>query len=520
MNDPDAALPSQPTNVYILFEATTMSSDPLSCNYAGVHMLDDVPKYVVAGTSYRSQDGEFREFVYTWEAFSEEVSQIDLERAVLDRIESGELVLTTKVFTEEEDNSVVEFVESSRLNVKTFMLCWDRVRRITPNHANLAYQKIFAPRPDNIDQDYNESTVDQTDQSNHKHPVGHTIGQKIIPLSRADLCEVDDIRQPVWRECYIGRLAAGLTGEYFPKVSKWRFIYGASEELFDNQAMKNKYLEALTDNISTNIGGPTDRKPKPILYSDAAICIFMEHVGNTWRDLPDLIKSQSFDPEIFGANFPKYAHSVVSSLLVLNVKLGVVHGDLHTNNIMMDSDRKSSNTPVIIDFSRAVITDQATLEKDFTEEFIQSLHLSQYNQLYSLLAKFFGPMTTRFKDQLDTLRDDVPLLCKIISPIDVYILMSNVKVMLDVSRGDTKSHPIYDQRLDVSQGDTKSHPIIDQRLDVSRGDTQESSSNTVDDLLDTLIEASGKAVVENLLKYKDGGEIGWANESILRLISI
>lgn len=498
--------------------------------------------YVCTGPTYRSQDGEYRARLITWEQFlavynkySEEFELI--EEAVLKRLESGKLDFQTdfyypegyKINTREFEDSI----NTMRLPIKLYILCWiydfyQIYTKSIENHVNPAYQYIMYQTEDipilesilaklgrdgywkmqsRVSKYY--TNVDKPDY-NIQEPQ---CGQKIFPLTVFEAIRREDINFNVWREIYITNMAANLVlntiSPSFPFIIDWFYIQNAHAGLYDNISMHDKYLHSsIATDVSTQIKNidkynyvNQDRKKGPIsnkfmrlsrtmqksmIYADSdirltnlALCVTSEYVGRTLRDIPALIVNKEHQPGLelaftdYGI-FTRHMFEFVYSFYCMNTKIGIMHGDLHMNNatisrlyIMIDPNNKPyMKDPriayivgndvyafshfglfsTIIDFSRAIIGDYDKLEHEFSPRFAELYFKEQRIRIMYMIYHYFPDIMKKYQEKLEALLlTNFPLMFKILTAVDTYVIMSNIAAMFSIddafTRGQIKIAP-------------------------------------------------------------------------------
>jgi hypothetical protein len=195
------------------------------------------------------------------------------------------------------------------------------------------------------------------------------------------------------------------------------------------------------------------------------LCGTGEYVGRTMRDIPTLVATGDYYPglELAFTNtdtFYKHMFEYVYSFYCMNMQ-GVIHGDVHLNNVtimrlyrLLDPAGKPY-TPgakvcymvgdtsyvfphhglfsCIIDFSRAILGDEEQLCKDFGQTFTADYMKRQKDRVLALLFVFFPKTLERYRNGVEGLLiSNFPLMFKIISALDVYVLMSNIKTMTEI----------------------------------------------------------------------------------------
>lgn len=389
--------------------------------------------------------------------------------------------------------------------------------------------------------------------------------QKIFPMSIIEAIRTEDINFNVWREIYtsalVSNLVINLISPSFPVISNWFYIQNSSERLFDNSAIHMRFSDSnLAHEISENLRDINtlnyiDRKKskgyinskfhklsraicKGIVYADSdiqltdlSVCVLMENVGRTLRDLPALIVANDnihASKEAFTDFnlFSKHLFEYIYALFCANEKCGIMHGDLHMNNVTLyrlyyaeamqkDCDlwfSKGKSPAVayyvdnkmycfkhtgmfssIIDFSRCIIGNYQRIEREFSTNFADRYFLEQRIRVIHMLYQHFPEVVEKYRDKIEKLlTDKFEMMFKIISALDSYTLCYNIKNMF-----------IENESFAISKA---KHIGIDPR--------------TLK-LLDSIIAKSSKLVhdgFDNVLsgKYQTPEDVEWANLEIIR----
>ncbi len=308
-------------------------------------------------------------------------------------------------------------------------------------------------------------------------------------------------------------LVLNLISPSFAFMSNWFYIHNTRRELFDNPAMHEKYDESeLATKISTKLrntdrynyvdmdksNNPINNKfmklsksiQKSTVYSDAhirltdmAICMTSEYVGRTIMDLPALANSAV---GVKGMNkfftdkgvFSKQIFEFIYGFYCMNSKVGVIHGDVHINNATIYTLYDFASVPslegstaayhvngntylfphvglisMIIDFSRSIVGDYDRLEHEFGPRYTSLYFKNQKVRLLQLIYNHFPKIAKMYEDNLEILLDTkFPLMFKILTAIDPYILMTNITTMLNVDKvftsGDIKISPDFIELLE------------------------------------------------------------------------
>jgi hypothetical protein len=288
-------------------------------------------------------------------------------------------------------------------------------------------------------------------------------------------------------------LVLNLISPSFPFINNWFYIQSAHGGLFDNIAMHDKYAHSsIAENISSQLKNTdklnyvnNDRTKgfisnkfaklsralqKSIVYADSdirltelAVCMTSEYVGRTLRDLPILIANKEHLPGLdlsFTDThiFTKHMFEYVYAFYCMNSKIGMMHGDLHMNNatigrlyhmtnkknipyvkdphiaFIIDSEvymfKHVGLFSIIIDFSRAILGDHARLEHEFSERFAEQYFKDQRTRVLQMIYHYFPKLMNKYKDKIEVLlTNSYPLMFKILTAIDTYVIMSNIAAM-------------------------------------------------------------------------------------------
>lgn len=304
-------------------------------------------------------------------------------------------------------------------------------------------------------------------------------------------------------------LVLNLISPSFPFINNWFYIQNAHGGLFDNIAMHDKYAHSsVATNISTQLKNTDklnytngDRKKgllnnkfarlsrsiqKSIVYADSeirltdlAVCMTSEYVGRTLRDLPALIVNKEHLPGLDLAFtdthiFSKHMFEYVYSFYCMNSKIGIMHGDLHMNNATISRlyhMTNEKNVPymtnphvayivddltyifphvglfgTIIDFSRAILGDYRRVEHEFSETFAELYFKEQRGRVLHMIYYYFPKLMDKYRDKIEALLlSAYPLMFKILTAADTYVIMSNIGAMFAIddafTRGKIKIAP-------------------------------------------------------------------------------
>ena len=554
---------------------------------------------------YRHRFIRYDQFVQAIEKYNATFSKV--EELVVNKLDSGRMQFYADFYYPESCNvdakHMNEFVNNTRIAIKLYIIAWIRDYhyihlKIPENHMNPAYQYIIY-QPEDLGV-YNEIRSTLTDYE-YENMIKHctlyyqdinegeknvqrlSCGQKIFPLTVIESIRGDDINYSVWREMYttnlVSNLVLNMVCPSFPFIGSWFYIQNSHAGLFDNIAMFEKYKHSdIANEVSRQLRevdkynyysrdkqqGAISAKflqlskniNKSIVYADSeirltnlSVCVTSEYVGRTLRDIPGIIMQGQHEHGldlIFTSEdvFCKHMFEYVYAFYCMNTRLGIVHGDLHMNNVtvfrlytMVNPDGKLLiNNPVImyilaaadkigggkntqntqsvksakntetasyvfphngifsmiIDLSRAVIGDVKRLENEFGALYAEAYFRDQQNRLLHIINNNFPEIIESSRATVVRLvMENFPLVFKILSCVDVFTVMSNIKAMFSVD--DISTH-----------GNIKLAKGIDGRLD-------------------KLISLSSQLFHENINKAIRGDitspdDIEWPNSVILRTV--
>jgi hypothetical protein len=329
----------------------------------------------------------------------------------------------------------------------------------------------------------------------------YALGQKLRPLNVSEVQEPFNIKYQAWREIffnqYVNDLIANFISPNFPLFIDWFYIKNSKKGLFDNEQQynkleyserseiivrklretqrltymsdwfrnknKSKYLNDVFKSLDHKIDSPIDFTKNNLMMSNVTLGYIIEYVGRTFADILILNKSKVWTTKVRDilnnhSVFKKYIFDVIYGLLSMNMKMGMMQGDLHTNNVTIKTNNNAVITDknphalykifdyyfimphwgtysCIIDFSRGIIIpenikDRLSIFKNSDEylEFIDDQTeriIKKYQDVFPSFAK------TNSERILDMIHNNFEKFFKVFTAMDIYDFSSKLEKYLD-----------------------------------------------------------------------------------------
>jgi hypothetical protein len=330
-------------------------------------------------------------------------------------------------------------------------------------------------------------------------------GQKIIPLRAKELEELENIRYDTWREIYVGQrmgdLVINCISPSFPIFKDYTLLRADPQEakdFYDNPVnhikmdhsevaatvvreledvrrktfvidpfkKKELYVSYKFEGLSHTIEIPMDYAEKNLIMSNYSVCMLNENVGRTFGDLPNIMQNRVMQIRIgpiFASRlmFSKYVFEYVYGLYCMNYHMGVIHTDLHVNNVttfdkvkLMNIDTGAVQPPnvnphivygvhdayyvfphtgrygSIIDFSRGIISEEK-LHEQFPKRTAKGIVEKEKKRILSkyemLLPDFYRDNESALKAAVE---EKFAVVFKLFSAIDMYIFSQGAAQMI------------------------------------------------------------------------------------------
>ncbi len=343
--------------------------------------------YITVSPTFESRDGEYRRRMIPLTSFLKHCEEYadalaPFEEAVLDMVNDSRLDFHTETF------GIDAIFPQSRipilaLSVALMLDLWDNKKTLIAVHVQKYYTELIstiaASHPSlltlskTFDRDAKWPFV-----SNSKEPQAAKCGVKMVPMYTREVNLPFDMNLGAWRELEVTKAVGDLVISYvspaFSFFNQWTYIEKIRPALFENAAMRERFARgaamresvkalresrcALSGDCATDfpVLGPEQRTyhteelsaqlyesleyaQSHLLMSDVALVQTGEDVGRTLYSWPIWARRDPVVPpsclRVLGddASFARLLFDYVYGAHCLHERLGVVHGDLHANNL-------------------------------------------------------------------------------------------------------------------------------------------------------------------------------------------
>lgn len=366
-------------------------------------------------------------------------------------------------------------------------------------------------------------------------------GQKIIPLHVKEIEQVGEIKHKTWKELYIGKLVGDLCingiSAAFPIFGNWFLIKANEKSLYDNAISHIKfdhsliaddivkqleqsrrgtytydnneevYLSVSMETLSGSIEYPMKYAEKEIVMSPYALCVVNEYVGSTFADYSTKLRNEETliyeIGNIFGDYmvFSKYIFEYIYGFYCMNYHLGIIHSDVHLNNITLYLVKRfrdpvhqktfidsayivydmSDHTHIldiymvphygrysnIIDFSRVFLSEEHVKKIYPAHKADEYISLQRTKMMKIWNAEFPDYMTKNSATIESASFSNYDTVHKIFTAYDTYKMTKSMKVLLK-AEGHTltpECNELLDKLIDISQSMlTHDFPVTLQKI--------------------------------------------------------
>ncbi len=370
-----------------------------------------INKYVITSNSLISKDGEYKHRLVDFNKINIENKILDkYYKYIIQELKNKEFDLFCDIFNVKNKkikNDYLNKLKNKQLFIKVYLMSWlVEIYNIYNNNQSInkneLYNNImFSNKDIEIFKDYYSDDLKKIIKEFIYYDSEYKLelGQKLIPFNYIQLKEYNNIIHFQWKELLINRIITNLiynsNSTCFSIFIDWFLIQNSNKNLYDNVEIYKKILysdkikeilnylylaknnlielksfnekEKLINTLLMKLKKIIKDSESGILMSNISLCYFSEYSGKTIYDylmkLADNSKSINNDkltdndklvenPQIGNLYtdyniFSKYLFEIIYSLYCLNLK-GIIHGDLHLNNITMNSSQDLCNNANVI----------------------------------------------------------------------------------------------------------------------------------------------------------------------------
>jgi hypothetical protein len=293
--------------------------------------------------------------------------------------------------------------------------------------------------------------------------TSHEMESRVIPITRNQIGDTQDLSQPIWKELYIAHVLRGIGSNamLLPLVD-WAIIRGVNRHLFTDRSVVSdvetgESIEYIRSTVSKqleiakglslhDVCGDIIKVSKSItdrdyLLGDIAFTTFNIRKRST---IKELLKECSHDIQSFKQLIFQYLHSV-STL----ARHGIIHNNPSLNNIVHIGHRNPIDTKYYLSDGRVVNIDPPSYQlalTDYSNSILSKEHGNQFDQCRSAIIDELCTAFRCTKDELPK-HDSHIFSCYVL--YDVVRFCLSVMCMLDTS-ADSKSHAFIRQMVTTS----------------------------------------------------------------------
>lgn len=294
-------------------------------------------------------------------------------------------------------------------------------------------------------------------------------GVKMIPLTEEYVkTQIDSIRPDYWKELYIGfqinKLFANFICLGFPILVTWILVedYNYENPMIQEkirlsgkmESIKDAYQDVATEqnsDVGEYIKSSVKYLNKHLIYSNMSLGLLITGVGHPFGSLPYLKDVNTFEDVSDPDRFRALLFNIVYSLYCMNSKLGIIHNDLHVNNVCVDNTGfgwlfykidsiyyavdPGKLISFVIDFSRAIICPHKQPSKSCKSEILTSYRI------------FFPDFYKLYGTHIRTVMEQYPVIMyKLYTAIDLFRFTSGLLPILN-----SMNHPSIDLVSDLNK---------------------------------------------------------------------
>jgi hypothetical protein len=364
------------------------------------------PKYYCATPSFGSKDGEYRPKIcrfenidILWNSHSSVMNEVEDYIALKKNRMDWKLKYNHLYTSDVSDNKYERLIEKSNVGNQLFIVLWfnsiyNLFYGMTEIHANEKFNILLGFEGTTLAKDlkffsglssrHTEAVLQQIKHTQDyfyaKPGIGQSfrLGQKIVPLSIADITHIYSMGNKPWREILVSKrlcdlvinricpgFAISLNSFYINRgtssifdnpaqIARVQLSTAASQVVKILRAAKNE-IPGLINNVKLIdeslkewtadrltsleelIGDAVSYSDKEIILSDYVLCTFSEFMGKTlYNAIESCMRSETYNSylgDLIGNDdtFAKFMFEFLYCFLSANYRAGVIHTDVHLN---------------------------------------------------------------------------------------------------------------------------------------------------------------------------------------------
>jgi hypothetical protein len=351
------------------------------------NVLTEEMEYLCVGNTFKSKDGEYRNRFHLTGRFLERYRKLAngddnllydvVEDHILRMISENHIEIENRVYSEDANiiDKVTNDINNLRLPIHAlvYIICTGaaRVQGLLAHvdRTFIAFIKFVLTQIPELRSDFHyDEFIDYGGEN-------LICGQKLVPMTLKEVMNPFDCSMSVWRELLFNQAVSNLVINYicpcFPINGYWTYVKNVNKNLFTNKSMHKIYTRGAAAELSTKslkaakghvrdystnhfVGEFTDTITDSIEYaqsylllSDICMLHVMENIGITFDNYTSL--AYKLDPKTCILRTEEQCRIIMFDYIYgvhcLHSKLGVLHADLHTNNIVI-TDTKCRKRPL------------------------------------------------------------------------------------------------------------------------------------------------------------------------------
>ena len=361
--------------------------------YGKIENNNVINKYIITSNALISKDGEYKYRLISFDKINIENKILDkYYKYIIQELKNKEFDLICDIFNiknKKIKSNYLNKINNKQVFIKVYLISWlvEIYNIYTKNQSinmNELYNNImFSNKDIEIFKKYYTNDLQQIikEFTYYDSEYQLQLGQKLIPFNYIQLKEYNNIIHFQWKELLINRIITNLiynsNSTCFSIFVDWFLILNSNKNLYDNIEIYKKILysdkikeilnylylaknnlielksfnekEKLINSLLIKLKKIIKDSESGILMSNISLCYFSEYSGKTIYDYLNKIANDTKiinDDSIVNCHignlytdydiFSKYIFEIIYSLYCLNLK-GIIHGDLHLNNITMNS---------------------------------------------------------------------------------------------------------------------------------------------------------------------------------------